>query len=107
MRSTALLTLIAVAIAMTSSLVAAAPPDAPEPPGDRWRCPREDSSGLHVQRLEGLRVHRAREVARSHNCFLRIVRRNGDWIDATDDFDGRRINITVRDRRVKQVLGTY
>ena len=80
--------------------------------------PRPDASGapqmpvrgaepVDARRLVGKRMSRARRIAARHDCELRVVRRNGQWLPVTDDYRWNRANVAVRDHRVRRVLGVY
>lgn len=76
-------------------------------PASKRYCPRGDEMGLKTRRVVGKRTRRAKRIARRHDCTLRVVRRNGNALAVTDDFVPNRINVAVRDRRVKRVTGVH
>lgn len=95
----ALLLLGAPAVASTASPAAAADP---------IYCPRHDREDrFDANRVEDKRVKRARRIARRHDCVVRVVKRDGEDLTITDDLRHDRINVVVRDRRVKRVDGVY
>lgn len=59
---------------------------------------------FEIGRLEGLRTGAARRLAARHGCQVRVVRRNGRWLVVTEDYSPSRINVAVRDGRVKRAL---
>jgi hypothetical protein len=71
-------------------------------------CPREVATEqFDARKLVGMRVGDARRKAERHNCLLRVVRRDGEWLVVTQDFLANRINVAVRDRRVRRIVGIY
>lgn len=62
------------------------------------------SSPFEIERLEGRRTGAARRLAARHGCQLRVVRRNGRWLAVTEDYSTSRINVAVRDGRVRRAL---
>ena len=75
--------------------------------GEGQRCPRGDHEGYEARRLKGKTTKRARKVARRHDCFIRVVKRNGEYLAVTDDFVVNRINVGVRRHVVKSVHGVH
>jgi hypothetical protein len=71
------------------------------------RTPGRAAEPIDARKLVGKRMPRARRMAARHDCELRVVRRNGEWLIVTDDYRRDRANVAVRDRRVKRVLGVY
>jgi hypothetical protein len=71
-------------------------------------CPRDAAAEPYDARgLVGLRVRKARAVAARHDCELRVVRRHGESLVVTQDFRTDRINVAVRDRVVRRIVGIY
>jgi len=62
------------------------------------------SSAFEIERLEGRRTGAARRLAARHGCQVRVVRRDGRWLAVTEDYSPSRINVAVRDGRVKRAL---
>lgn len=87
-------------------LVAAAGPSTATAGGDRY-CPKRAEDPILVSRLVDKRVRVARRMARRHDCVVRVVRRNGEWLAVTDDYRTDRVNVIVRDRRIKRIHGVY
>jgi hypothetical protein len=56
-------------------------------------------------RLVGKTVQVARRMARRHDCSVRVVKRNGQLPIVSADFNPFRINVAVRDHRIKNVMG--
>ena len=76
------------------------------------RCPTNETPGalsgaerFDANRLVGKTVRRARRLARRHDCFVRVVKRDGVLLIVTQDFQPYRINVAVRDHVVKRVVG--
>ena len=74
---------------------------------DGQRCPRGDHDGYEARRLIGKTLERARKAARRRDCYVRVVKRNGEYLSVTDDFVVNRINVGVRRRIVKSVHGVH
>jgi hypothetical protein len=89
-----------VALALTAGAATA------QPPSGGHFCPRE-SERFNARELVGLRVGEARRTAERHDCSLRVVRHGGEWLIVTQDFRVDRINVAVRDRRVRRIVGIY
>lgn len=70
-------------------------------------CPKGDEDGYDANELRGRKVPTARRIARAEGCELRVVKRDGKWRAVTDDFVPNRINVSVRDDRVKRVYGIH
>jgi hypothetical protein len=71
-------------------------------------CPRDSATKSYDAReLVGLGVGKARRVAEAHQCLLRVVRRDGEWLIVTQEFRANRINVAVRDRIVRRIVGIY
>jgi hypothetical protein len=70
-------------------------------------CPRGDSSGFNANRLIGRRLPQARDLARAHDCTVRVVRRDGEGLIVTQDFSPTRIDVGVWDGRVRGIDGVY
>jgi hypothetical protein len=87
----------------------------PEVPTARKRAPRCPTNEIpratarderfDATRLVGKTIKRARRLARRHDCSVRVVKRNGELLIVSQDFDPYRINVAVVDHDVKQVLG--
>lgn len=60
-----------------------------------------------AHRLVGKRIQRARRIARRHDCTVRVVKRDGEALDGTADYRNNRINVVVKDRRVKRIRGVF
>jgi hypothetical protein len=73
---------------------------------ERW-CPRGDETGLRARVLRDKRLPFARRIARRHDCSVRVVRRNGEWLAITADFSWSRVNVAVRDRKVTGINGVF
>jgi hypothetical protein len=91
---------ILVALALTAGAATA------QPLSGGHFCPR-DSERFDARELVGLRVGKARRTAERHDCSLRVVRRDGEWLVVTQDIRTDRINVAVRDRRVRRIVGIY
>jgi hypothetical protein len=107
-RAAAAALMAALAFAGAAGPSAAAPP----PPSGRHVCPRPPAGpptpeGYDARELVGLRVGKAKRVAERHGCTLRVVRRDGEWLVVTQDFRTDRINVAVRDRVVRRIVGIY
>ena len=114
-RRSLLATMISVAALVSPS--ANAGPSRPVPVGERF-CPNTHSLAsrhyahgstrrLDTKRLEGKLLRNARAIARRHDCEVRIVKRDGDWLVVTTDYQLDRINVAVRGDRVKRSFGVY
>jgi len=57
--------------------------------------------------LKGLKLNQAREAASSMACTLRVVKKDGKDLPVTKDLRPDRINVAVKDKRVKKVVGLY
>ena len=75
--------------------------------GEGQRCPRGDHEGYQARRLKGKTTKRARRAARRHECFMRVVKRNGKYLAVTEDFVVNRINVGVRQHIVKSIHGVH
>jgi hypothetical protein len=100
MRAVPVAMLLALALALTAGAA-----NAQTPSGGHF-CPRH-SEEFDARELVGLQVGKARRRAERHDCSLRVVRRNGEWLVVTQDFRSDRINVAVRDRRVRRIVGVY
>ena len=60
---------------------------------------------MDTDQLIGLTIEQARTVAAENKRSIRIRREDGKSYIGTDDFDGERINVEVREGRVVEVLG--
>lgn len=70
-------------------------------------CPRTGEDRFDANRLTGKRLDRARTIARSHDCTIRVIKRDGKARAITDDLRPNRINVVVEDDRVIRVDGVY
>jgi hypothetical protein len=97
------------AILLALALLAGSGSASPTPAAaDPIYCPRDDREDrFNANRIEGKRVKRGRRIARRHDCVVRVVRRNGKDLAGTDDLRYDRINVAVRDRRIKRVVGVF
>jgi hypothetical protein len=101
--------MVAAAIAAGAALAAAEPAAktigaATRPP---HYCPRGDTDGFNANRLIGKRLPHARDLARTHDCTLRVVKRDGEALIVTLDFSPTRIDVAVRGKRVTGIDGIY
>jgi N-acyl-D-aspartate/D-glutamate deacylase len=46
-------------------------------------------------------------IARRHDCELRVIKRGNRWLDITGGLRTNRVNVGLRDGRVKKVYGTF
>jgi len=74
---------------------------------DSIYCPRTGENRFDANRLTGRRLDRARTIASSHDCTIRVIKRDGKVRDITDDIRPNRINVVVEDGRVIRVDGVY
>jgi hypothetical protein len=86
----------------------------PPPPSGGYLCPRAPvppppprADAFDARELVGLRVRKARRVSASHGCELRVVRRNGEPLVVTQDFRTDRVNVAVRHRKIRRIVGIY
>ena len=103
---TSLLALLA-ALAAPASAPAATDKDEGIPcPAPRVDPPPEPGAeeSWNAEKLEGRKIKKAKKVAERHGCTVRVVKRNGEDLPVTMDFSYNRINVSVRDRRVKKVF---
>lgn len=70
-------------------------------------CPRTGEDRFDANRLTGKRLDRARAIARSHDCTIRVIKRDGETRDLTDDLRSDRINVVVANDRITRVDGVY
>ena len=49
----------------------------------------------------------AEALARRHGCRMRVLQRDGEFLDRNSDFKSWRINVAVADGVVVAVLGVY
>ncbi len=70
-------------------------------------CPKGDKSGYDARDLLGRNVPTAKDRAEEENCSVRVVKRDGKHRLVTDDFNSRRINVVVRNDRVKRITGIH
>ena len=100
-------------VAVAAGLIAISAPGTAAGAAEPLRCPApfagdgatESAEGeFEIERLEGLRMRAARRLADRHGCQVRVVRRNGRWLAVTEDYSPSRINVAVRDGRVKRAL---
>ncbi len=70
-------------------------------------CPRTGEDRFDANRLVGKRLDRARTIARSHDCTIRVVKRDGEPRDVTGDLRPNRTNVVVENGRVTRVDGVY
>lgn len=68
-------------------------------------CPSTEFPGFNARELIGMRLKRARMVARRHDCIVRVVRRDGEPIAGTDDYRDDRINVAVENERIVRIAG--
>jgi hypothetical protein len=86
---------------------------APPPPSGGYLCPRQQpgppprAETFDARELVGMRVKKARSTAATHGCQVRVVRRNGEPLVVTQDFRTDRVNVAVRHRVVKRIVGIY
>ena len=102
MRRVVLLTLATASLlASTSASPAQAATDPPGP-----LCPRGVSADerLDASQLKGMKLWKARRLAGRYECEVRVVKLDGEWLDVTTDLVRDRINVVVRDRRIRKVL---
>jgi hypothetical protein len=99
--------LLAVPVIATGATEDAGPTDRRGASGEGQRCPRGDHEGYEARRLKGKTTKRARKVARRHDCYIRVIKRNGEYLAVTDDFVVNRINVGVRRQVVKTVHGVH
>jgi hypothetical protein len=107
------------AVALIAALLIAAPVIATGAPdgagtadrrgasGEGQRCPRGDHEGYEARRLKGKTTKRARKAARRRDCYIRVIKRNGEYLAVTDDFVVNRINVGVRRHVVKSIHGVH
>ena len=70
-------------------------------------CPKGDESGYDARDLLGRNVPTAKDRAQEENCEVRVVKRDGKDRLITDDLRNNRINVVVRNDRVKRIRGVY
>jgi hypothetical protein len=108
--------LLPLSVALTLLAAAAFTPGAgavPPPPSGGYLCPRQQpgppprAEAFDARELVGLKVKKARRVAVAHACELRVVRRNGEPLVVTQDFRTDRVNVAVRHKVVKRIVGIY
>ncbi len=81
------------------------PVPAPDPSVCPAPTPFKDTAGeFEIDRLEGRRLRSARRLARRHDCQVRVVKRDGRWLAVTEDYSPSRINVAVRDGRVRRAI---
>lgn len=77
--------------------------------GGRHDCPEKPNlkrtGPFNADRVVGHSVKRAESIAERHGCSIRVVKRNGEFLNIDDDYRNNRINVAVRERRIKRVLG--
>lgn len=73
---------------------------------DRY-CPKGERGALRTISLKGLKQDRASRKAKRHDCLLRVIKLEGEHLAVTDDFRTDRVNVNVRDGRVKRIRGVY
>jgi hypothetical protein len=67
-------------------------------------CPKgSGAAGYDADRLEGRRMKRARLIAREHDCIVRVVKRDGEWLPITLELRPDRINVVVEHGRIRRV----
>jgi hypothetical protein len=101
--------LLAAGIAVGGAVAAHGSGDRPVDAGSRppHYCPRGDSDGFNANRLIGRRLPQARDLARAHDCTVRVVKRNGEGLIVTEDFSPTRIDVGVWNGRVTGIDGVY
>jgi hypothetical protein len=111
MRRTAAIPLLCVAVLGSAALLAqsglARDPALISTGNHPQYCPLHDPDGYNARRLIGRRLPRAREIARAHDCTVRVVKRDGESLPVTLDLSTTRIDVAVRDRRVTAIDGVY
>jgi hypothetical protein len=75
--------------------------------GAGYRCPHGDDDGFRTRRLIGRTLPEAHRVAQRHDCSVRVVKRNGEYLVVTADYLPNRINVGVRHRTVTSIQGVY
>lgn len=96
------------ALAVVCALVATSPAPLSAHPGHGSHyCPKGGDDPIKVSRLVDRRVRVARRMARRHNCVVRVVKRDGRALVVTDDLRYDRVNVVVRDRRIKRIYGVF
>jgi hypothetical protein len=110
MRAPVLALVAALALAGLPADASAVPP----PPSGGYLCPRAPvppppprADAFDARELVGLRVRKARRVSAAHGCELRVVRRNGEPLVVTQDFRTDRVNVAVRHRKIRRIVGIY
>jgi hypothetical protein len=101
----ALLLTLAAAIGLPSATAIAG--DGFEPPSGPRYCPTEGAKRLDTYRLEGKKLGKAKRLAKRHQCTVRVLRRDGEWLFYTLDLRQDRVNIAIDGRRVVEVFGVY
>lgn len=74
-------------------------------PAPRVDPPPEPGTTLdwNAEKLEGKKIRKAKRIAERHGCTVRVVKRDGEELPVTMDFSYNRINVSIRDKRVKKV----
>jgi hypothetical protein len=74
----------------------------------RQICPKgSGAAGYDADRLEDRRLRRARRIAHNHDCTIRVVKRDGEFLPVTDDLRPDRINVAMKRGRVRRVIGVF
>ena len=74
----------------------------------RQICPKgSGAAGYDADRLEDRRLRRARRIAHKHDCTVRVVKRNGEFLPVTDDLRPNRINVAIERGRIRRVMGVF
>ena len=99
-------------LALLAALIAPAPAPAATNGKEGIPCPapRVDpppepgtTESWNAEKLEGRKIRKAKKIAEKHGCTVRVVKKDGEDLPVTMDFSYNRINVSVRDRRVKKV----
>jgi len=100
-----LLVLLAALMAPASASAATSGKDGIPCPAPRVDPPPEPGTtdDWNAEKLEGEKIRKAKRIAEKHGCTVRVVKRDGEELPVTMDFSYNRINVSVRNRRVKKV----
>jgi hypothetical protein len=74
---------------------------------DAGRGPLKARGPIDAKRFVGKTEPKATRMGRRHDCTVRVLRRDGEWLPGTADYRWDRANVAVRGGIVKRVLGIY
>lgn len=75
--------------------------------GNSKPCPRKSADSFDSRQLIGKSLERSHAIAKRNDCIIRVVKRDGEELDITDDLRFNRINVVLVDGHVVRIDGVY